>query len=1132
MSGGRRPAGLEFGWSGARGTKLPLISRTVPVIIEIIGSKVMDGDQTGGSPATRRIAMVAVGAVLLIGACGRDSSPPGNGAPGSARVVDSEDETAVQGTERGPASSQEPIISAIETLESARDATCHSTASRFEDFVYGTPLTDEAREVKIGLQKALVRDVWIEASRDAARAGAESIGPALVEQHLEQFIRTETDARGDLRVIFPDHPALTISQTRLAQYSSIAYSLRAMLGVQQDVMVSGGAALITLEQQSVEILKAAVDAVSLCALMLADQTARERNMPELPGSIFRESWQRLLPARQQAATPPGMAREARGGEGAREEGFRILRLIIDEKKTAYRLYNGFEQRERNRIFIENIDKFYAIYPMSRGGKEGMSLLAEYDRIVVDFSVRLLIEAQSNAETAGHPLIRSADASGAVYKHLPHEIDDFEDVHFFDRLEPAERLTVESYDCDSYRDFGLHWRYLEQAIEIIPQTVRAPDPFAAEIIAETISQYGVLLLRVSGQIAKKRRAQAYLEPEDIRRSVRRIDELARRHHQTAVPSKSPSRIVSASDRQGKESRSIFFTDVTAWTGVDFHHRSSKWLSEFRRRLTAGPPTFSGGGVAAEDIDGDGDVDLLFVGGMHNALYLNDAQGRFVDIADASGIRYMRSDGSPGEARQPIIADLDNDGFQDLLITYVDDPHRVYRNRGDRTFEDVTERAGLGGRGLVAGPAVVFDFDGDGLLDIYIGYFGNYIGGAVPYMDRDNRNALPNRLFRNRGGMRFEDVTEGSGTGDAGWAQAISHADFNRDGRQDLIVANDFGRNAFLVNLGEGRFQNIAASLGVTKAYHSMNVGISDLNSDGYPDVYISNIAEMIKDSKYVWPDVGTPMDFDYRNMAGMVVKESNVLYLSRLEDGRLVLYEPSTDIERGPSSTGWAWDAEFFDFDNDGDDDLYVVNGTNDYNFFAVVRSHARKNGESKYYYLSHARESNVFFVNQGGKLRNVSADSGADFVGNSRSTAYLDWDGDGDLDIAVSDFHGAATMLRNNSEERGRNWLKIRLIGDPRQGTNRDAIGARIVATTKAGLRIVREIQGGSGYLSMNPKEQHFGLADARSADLLIVWPNGEEQTILDLEVNRLHVVRQDRKEADVAVGSAEARQVLKPREQ
>jgi hypothetical protein len=196
-------------------------------------------------------------------------------------------------------------------------------------------------------------------------------------------------------------------------------------------------------------------------------------------------------------------------------------------------------------------------------------------------------------------------------------------------------------------------------------------------------------------------------------------------------------------------------------------------------------------------------------------------------------------------------------------------------------------------------------------------------------------------------------------------------------------------------------------------------------------------------------------------------------------------------------------------------------------------------------------------VNGDGKLENVSLGSGADFAANSRSTAYLDADGDGDLDIAVNNFHAAAVFLRNVADKRGGGWIKIRLVGDPERPSDpdaaceafadcgwkwfdaqarrwlaesgdrapnwlverfpvepdprssRDAIGARIVVTLEDGTRVRREVQGGSGYLSMNPKQQHFGVGKSRSVDLEIIWPSGERQTLPALAVNASYTVRQ-----------------------
>jgi hypothetical protein len=242
----------------------------------------------------------------------------------------------------------------------------------------------------------------------------------------------------------------------------------------------------------------------------------------------------------------------------------------------------------------------------------------------------------------------------------------------------------------------------------------------------------------------------------------------------------------------------------------------------------------------------------------------------------------------------------------------------------------------------------------------------------------------------------------------------------------------------------------------------------------------------------------------------------VLYLSHLGEKGLDGYAPSRDVERGVTSTGWAWDAEFLDFDHDGDDDLYVVNGTNDFNTFSMVYRRFGDDGRATEHLLDHKRESNVFFRNEGGRLVNVSQGSGADLVANSRAAAYFDLEGDGDLDIAVNNFHGKATILRNDAAGQG-GWLKLRLVGDPARGVSRDAIGARIVVSTADGARRHREIQGGSGYLSFEPTEQHFGVGGFATADARITWPNGDVQSVTGLAANQAYEVRQGRPDARIA---------------
>jgi hypothetical protein len=250
--------------------------------------------------------------------------------------------------------------------------------------------------------------------------------------------------------------------------------------------------------------------------------------------------------------------------------------------------------------------------------------------------------------------------------------------------------------------------------------------------------------------------------------------------------------------------------------------------------------------------------------------------------------------------------------------------------------------------------------------------------------------------------------------------------------------------------------------------------------------------MDKDEKYVLPDPKTRMKFNPAKMANMRVVEANDLWVSTpAATSARVSYEQSRNIGRGYRSTGWAWDADFFDFDNDGDDDLYVVNGMNEYAVYSSVNPYLTdpKGNPSNAILPVADKEVPVFFVNRDGMLQEETTKSGADPAGNARSVAYLDSDADGDLDMVVNAFNGPAAFYRN--ETRGNHWLKLRLVGDPAKGVTRDAIGAKITVDTKSQKGMWREVFSTTGYLSVHPKQQHLGLGTDPSADVTVVWPNG-----------------------------------------
>lgn len=669
-----------------------------------------------GSP--ERGASGAVVLVLLIGVAAVAAAwlwmrpgDPGTASPSGPSSTDSA--AAPAALPPAASASISSLLQAMQSLESNRDPKCHSTACRFENFVYGTPLTDQGRDRKVELQKELVHAIWSQASAAASAAGEMRVGVDRIRAGIAERFLTEMLSTGDIQVTFPGRPALVLSQVRARQYGSIAYSLRAILGLQQDLLLGGGELLLALDTQAVDELREALDTVTLCALLLADESARQDSLAQIGDTTLGDAWRSLIKAPE-----GGPVAKARANPGSAQIGMQLLLDLVKEKKAAFKAYN---ENPDDRAFFSNVERFYALLappPMQKGGAQ---VLAFFTARVVDFTRELLIRSREIALENGHSLIRSADAARAMDELAPHSIDHFEDSHFFFHLPREQRVSLESYDTDSFRDFGMHWVLFERALKKLPHQDVPPDPFAAEVLTEAISQYGVLLFRVTGMVARERQAGKYFREQDLTRAQQRIAELASRHHAAARADSGAAGIRSSEQAASIASAApgeSFFSDVSAASGLEYRHRSSAWLSDFRRKFPANPPSFSGGGIAAGDVDGDADIDLLLVGGSGSGLFLNDGSGIFQDVTEQAGIRLPRPDGNHGEGRQPILADFDNDGRLDILVTFVDDDHHLFQNQGDGRFENVSATAGLGGKGLIGGPATVFDFDNDGLLDIYI------------------------------------------------------------------------------------------------------------------------------------------------------------------------------------------------------------------------------------------------------------------------------------------------------------------------------------------------------------------------------------------------------------------------------
>lgn len=1004
------------------------------------------------------------------------------------------------------------IINEIEKFESKNDPKCYATASRLEDFMFGTPLSFDARNTKNHLQKILLKELWESASAQAITNDNSMVTAQHINRVLAGQLTYNISEDGHWNVIFTSERRIRINSNDKRQYSSIAYSLRSLLAVQQEEMLSSGSTLLPLTEKAIRVLKDTSDLYTLAVLKIADQAARESSQREIDAQTIKDVWTGLSGKTGIVATTVTKSPININSAHKAAPELTMTNAVIEQKVRSYAAYNQIS----NQLFIRNLQVYFAKRRWPEKEEDGTKFRQFFTESLISMAQEMYLGAAKIAHERGDVLIREKDVSDYLKQALPYKVNAYEDVIFFPNLERSSQIIIESYDMDAFRDSGIHWRYLQFALQDQNFIAKIEaDPFALELITENIAHMGVLLLRLTGMVSLDKYNER-LDVAHMQQALLELYKLVTANHTQNSPGAGTNKAgLQSSDTVLSVGTNKLFSDITVQSGVDFMHRSSDWLSRLLRSYlkkneTTGiitiPPAFGGAGVAIGDIDNDDFDDILLLSGLGNKLYRNIGDGTFKDITNSSGLQWIREeDKQPGEPRQPLLADLDNDGFQDIVISYVDDQHRVYKNNGNLGFTDVTQESGLGGKGLVGGPATVFDFDNDGLLDIYITYFGDYIHGVLPTLARRNSNGLPNQLFRNTGNFKFDNVTAGSNLDNVGWAQAVTHTDLNADGLQDVIAGNDFGVNSYYRNNGDGTFTDLATELGTDKPSYTMGIGIADLNDDLLPDIYISNIVTMNKDQKYVLPSATTPIVFNPDTLANMRVVEANDLFLSNKSDEK-ISYQSSDAVERGYSSTGWSWGAEFFDSDNDGDDDLYVVNGMNEFNLYSNENPYYTDpldNKKKEVYIPVNTRESNVFFINEGGRLNNRSEESGLDLLANSRSAAYLDIDVDGDLDVVLNSFHEAAHIYQNDLPETANGWLRLKLTGDAEQGVNRDAIGARIIVTGQNDKRVWREIRGSSGYMTVHSKIQHFGLGDSNSVDLAVIWPNGHKQKFSDIQKNQ-----------------------------
>ena len=505
-----------------------------------------------------------------------------------------------------------------------------------------------------------------------------------------------------------------------------------------------------------------------------------------------------------------------------------------------------------------------------------------------------------------------------------------------------------------------------------------------------------------------------------------------------------------------------------SGITWTHSNGKSVNKYL-------PETTGAGCAFLDYDGDGWMDIYLVNSgkcdfydpnppLRNALYRNNRDGTFTDVTAKAGV------GAGGFGQGVAVGDFDGDGLPDLYITQYGN-NILYHNNGDGTFTDVTQKAGVAAPGW-SSSAVWFDYDNDGRLDLFVCRFVDFDKSKNLPCEADNKpgyciprlyKPMASWLFHNNGNGTFTDVSKSSGIGNyLGKAWGVVATDINNDGRMDLFVANDTTQNFLFLNRGNGHFDEVGTVAGVAyseagRPRSGMGVDSADYNEDGWMDLFVANI------DHEMYSLYQNDHDESFDDQAG----SNGIASATRLMSG---------------------WGLKFFDFDNDGNLDLFLSNGNPD----DLIQVYHKDVGYE---------EPLLLFRNNGKTFQNISETSGPLFAKNlsARGLAVGDFDNDGSVDVLITVNGGAPLLLRNKAGKQN-NWLGLSLSGTK---SNPDAVGARV--TYQAGdLRRNRMKIGGGSFLSSHDPRIVVGLGQRTKVDWLEVkWPNGTVQRFTNLPINR-----------------------------
>ena len=1013
------------------------------------------------------------------------------------------------------------MLDDLVAFESKRDVTCWTSFRQLDWFIAEKSYSETGTLAKIVAIKSLVRGAWAKAS--AAARGEQVTAADLTAAVSLPALEFSPEQQKKLQSFAND-----VGVENFTNYQKSAEHLRVVLSVIQDEIRAGGE-LKALDAEGVRKLADVATTLSLLLLKESGARAEAAKSEAIEVPQVQEAFAAL--GKKLGLENPPRTGKPLEAEAIGRELQPLTQRLIEGKIKALNVFN-----KTTGSITSDLNKVTRIPLTEEATQHLTKLVQSFDHFVasgvdpMQADNYLMDGSFANTKFVRKPYLDEAHVQNAVLQLFPHQMMPNGDILV--RFEPNPgpvtgtvrepfEIKLLDHEMNGVRDSAVHWIALQT---VYGEKPFAMDPFAAEYLTEVNSMMMTLFIRRAELIAKKM-GKTELDLDVARR--------VQDQGWVMVPPRRPASAAWTPERQKRKAELLasygggLFRDVSARSGLPLRlpQFEGKGIDPVEAHVApdtkdmkghvapdtkdmkghVAPDTkdmkahvqpdltqiqghfnlqrIMGGGIAVGDLDRDGYPDLFIAGEGMGKLYLNRGKagpGRFTDVTARWGIPAGLDD-----SHGTIFFDRDGDGDLDLLVLRSEHPSLLFDNDGKR-FTDVAAKVGFAPhRG--AHVATALDHDKDGDLDLYIGYYGNDDANTkgdqrnVPSLD--GKNGSPNQMWQRAPDGSYKEVGAAIGVADPGWALALGTFDYESDGDLDIVIANDFGADTFYQNKGDGTFADITATTDTGDRGSGMNVDFGDVNGDGLFDIYVTNIDMFSKRIKVIFPrDESTITNIDETLVKAMQYLSGNKLYVATGKPERPFRAEEGLRIE--PGDRGWGWDAGFFDYENDGDVDLYLCNGW-------VAGSYA---GDQK----------KQMFINDDGFLYLAPPTSAEAFAGNARAAIQADIDLDGDVDLVVGNFRQPPRVFEN-VQKKGNRWIRLRLTG---KGQNPLAIGAQL--SIRAGERtIVRQMVTGRGYLAQADPAIHAGLGAAATVDVTVRWPDGTTSEHKGLASNREHAIKE-----------------------